>query len=76
MGFLTRIASGLAVHGYFTANGSDRGRPQGFGPAMASTEPVETYVAGHFHHPHSFQSRFTNQASALAMSRLALGLIR
>ncbi len=56
-------------------NGSDRRRPQGFGPAMASIEPMETYV-GHFHHPHSFQSRFTNQASALAISRLALGLIR
>jgi hypothetical protein len=37
---------------------------------MASIEP------GHFHHPHSCHSRFTNQASAIAMSRLALGLIR
>ena len=70
MGFLTRIASGLVVHGYFTINGGDRARPQGFGTAMASIEP------GHFHHPHSCHSRFTNQASALAMSRLALGLIR
>jgi len=43
---------------------------------MDSIEPVEPYVYGHFHHLHSFQSRFTNQASALAMSRLALGLIR
>ncbi|MBA2592267.1 MAG: hypothetical protein M3495_09845 [Pseudomonadota bacterium] len=75
MGFLTRIARGLAVHGYCTAS-SDPGRPQGFGPAMDSIEPVEPYVYGHFHHLHSFQSRFTNQASALAMSRLALGLIR
>jgi hypothetical protein len=32
MGFLTRIAKGLAVHGYFTVNGSDRGRRQGFRP--------------------------------------------
>ena len=70
MGFLTRIARRLAVHGYVTVNGSARGRPQGFGPTMASIEP------GHFHHPHSFQFRFTNQASALAMSRLALALIR
>jgi hypothetical protein len=49
---------------------SDRDRPQGLDPAMASIEP------GHFHRLHSCQSRFTNQASALAISRPALGLIR
>ena len=41
MGFLTRIARGLAVHGYFTVNGSEPRPPTGFrhGDGLDRTRP-------------------------------------
>jgi hypothetical protein len=75
MGFLTRIAGGLAVHGYFTAKRGDRSGPQSLGLATASNRSGEFCLAG-FHHLHSCHCRFTIHASALMMSRLALGLSR
>lgn len=50
-----------------------RCRPEGLGPAMISIYPVGPPG---IHHLHSRHSRVTNHASALAMSRLALGLSR